>query len=283
MSGVFEQFEYRLMKKLLLLAEKQKGKTGKNPMVAAAVYNDFQHVISMASHQAEGSSHAEVLALNYAGSQAENQHLMITLEPCTHVGSTPPCIEAIIRSKVKRVVYAVDDPNPNVRKNPAAALLKEAGIQVVTPFMPDEAANVNAVFFKNQTTNLPFVTMKMALSLDGKIAPSNRHSQYLTGPRSLKQVHRLRREHDAILVGSGTISHDDPKLTVRYNLLKEGYSNPIQIILDPTLSCPLDAKLLRVSSSKTPETRVIFVCNNTIQTHALDAVSYTHLTLPTKA
>ncbi|MEK9658101.1 MAG: bifunctional diaminohydroxyphosphoribosylaminopyrimidine deaminase/5-amino-6-(5-phosphoribosylamino)uracil reductase RibD [bacterium] len=245
MTYPFDKFEKQLMKKLLTLAARRKGLTYPNPMVAAAVYNANQEILGIGSHQKAGGPHAEVIALNEAGSLAEGQHLMVTLEPCSIQSATPPCIDAIIRAGIRRVVFAVKDPNPLVQAHSSIAALRSAGIDVEEGLCAQEARALNHVFFKNHEHNLPFVSLKMGMSLDGKIAPSNRDSCYITSKESLKMVHRLRRETQAVMIGIGTVLQDDPHLNVRYRLLGNDYENPIKYIVDPDLHCPDTALILK--------------------------------------
>eukprot|EP01047_Picozoa_sp_COSAG01_P000346 COSAG01_NODE_6_length_54687_cov_500.907599_15_plen_377_part_00 len=266
MSSLFKAFEKKLMKRLIKLAEKQKGKTGSNPMVAAAVYNDHQHILGMAAHEAEGQAHAEILALNQAGSLAEGQHLMITLEPCTHQGKTGPCVAAIIQAKIRRVIFAVEDPNPRVSAQPARTQLEAENILVEQGLCQEEAKYLNAVFFKNMQQKLPYVSMKMGMSLDAKIAPSNRKSKYITGQKSLRQVHVLRKENQAILCGIGTILEDDPSLNVRHHMLKAGYQNPIKLIIDPELQAPAQAKIFTTTEHSA---KTYLICNKEAQNKTL--------------
>ena len=224
-------FDQKLMYSLIKLAAKQKGKTSPNPVVASAVVRDGV-VLAYGVHKGAGNPHAEVEALTQAGEAAKGSTLYVTLEPCTYWGKTPPCTKAIIESGISEVVYAVDDPNPSVRHHPARHILEAAGIKVRQGVLANEAQVLNEVFFKNKLAQKPFVTLKAGISLDGKIALSNFESKYITGTASLRQDHRLRREHDAMLIGSGTILADNPSLNVRFGLLKPGFKNPIKIILD---------------------------------------------------
>ncbi len=217
---------------LLEKAKAQKGKTSPNPVTAAAVVQNGV-VIAYGVHQGHGQPHAEVMALSAAGEAAKGSTVFVNLEPCTHYGRTPPCVKALIAAEVSEVVYAVDDPNPKVNMAPAGKILENAGIKVRSGLLKEEARRLNAVFFKNMQQNLPYVTLKAGISLDGKIALSNGVSKYITGPESQKQVHLIRREHDAILVGAGTVLADDPSLDVRFGLLESGFRNPTKIILDP--------------------------------------------------
>ncbi len=219
-----------IMKTLLRLASKQCGRTAPNPVTAAAVVRDGQ-VISTGVHQGAGLPHAEIEALKKAGSSAKGATLYVNLEPCTHWGKTPPCTDAIIKAGIAKVVYAIDDPNPTVRKNPARQILEGAGIQVESGVMRDEALLVNEVFFKNQLFQKPFVTMKVGMSLDGKIALESGESKYITSLPSRRLVHRMRAQTGAILVGVNTMAIDKPKLDVR--LAPAGSPQPKIIEVNP--------------------------------------------------
>jgi diaminohydroxyphosphoribosylaminopyrimidine deaminase / 5-amino-6-(5-phosphoribosylamino)uracil reductase len=203
--------------------------------------------------------------LKNAGGESKGATLYVNLEPCTHYGKTPPCTEAIIKAGIKRVVYAMDDPNPLVRKNAAAGVLGAAGIEVISGVLAEEAIRINEVFVKNQKEKLPFVALKAGVSLNGKIAASKESKlEYLTCDASLKEAHKLRRMYDGILVGVNTVILDNPRLDVRYGLLTAGYKNPTKIVLDPQARVPLDARIFEsdayvivVVSEDAEESRVI--------------------------
>ena len=237
---LLSSFEKKLFRYLFRNALAHISSTQPNPVVGAAVVKN-QAIISTGFHEAYGDHHAEVNALNLAGSAAQGATLYVTLEPCTHFGKTPPCTDKIIESGIKEVVYAVDDPNPNVRAHSAKNILEAAGIQVRANVWPDEAKRTNAIFFKNQLSKKPFVTLKAGMSLDGKIALASGESKYITSPASLKQVHRLRAQHQAILIGINTVLKDNPTLNIRYTNKKR--ASPIKIILDSDLRTPPGAAL----------------------------------------
>ena len=239
--SVFRKFEEKLMRRLIKNAALYQGDTGLNPVVSAAVYNDDMKIIAIASHEREGESHAEVRVLNLAGSLAHGQYLMVTLEPCSHKGRTGACTDSIIKAKISKVIYAIEDPNPLVRKQASKQVLESAGIQVEAGLLQDEARELNKVYFMNMQEKRSFVTMKIAMSLDGMIAPSSRNSRFITGKKSLKQVHQLRGRHHAILVGLGTIMQDDPSLNLRFGHSKNK-NQPLKIIVDPYLKTPTGSK-----------------------------------------
>lgn len=227
------------MKIALDLAKGTKGQTSPNPVVGAVIVNQGR-IVGMGAHLKAGQPHAEVHALNMAGSLAKNSTLYVTLEPCSHFGRTPPCAERIVAEQVKRVVVATLDPNPLV-SGMGIDLLEKAGIEVTVGVLEQEAKQLNESFNKYITTRMPFVTVKTAMTLDGKIATYTGSSKWITGEKSRAYVHQLRHEHDAIMVGIGTILKDNPSLTVRTEV--EGL-NPIRIVVDSKLRIPLDAKVV---------------------------------------
>ena len=229
-----------LMTELLELACTAQGFTKPNPMVAAAVVKDGV-VVARGLHRRCGEAHAEADVLAQVGDAAKGATLVVTLEPCTHQGKTPPCCEAIIDAGIARVVYAVDDPADHVRRQPARAVLEAAGIEVVSGVMADAAAKLNRVFFHNCQSDRPYVTVKVAQSLDGKIALENGVSQYITRPEALERVHHLRGGVDAVMVGGETVRLDDPRLDVR--LHEHGYSQPAKVIVSRTSDVPCDARV----------------------------------------
>jgi diaminohydroxyphosphoribosylaminopyrimidine deaminase / 5-amino-6-(5-phosphoribosylamino)uracil reductase len=249
---MFSQFEIQTMKMLIEKARLSKGLTGHNPMVGAAIIkNDV--IISEGIHLKEGGDHAEVIAIANAGDDANGASILVTLEPCTHFGKTPPCNKAIIEAGIKKVIYAVKDPNPKVSQSPGDDQLRVAGIEVLSGCLEKEALDLNEVFFKRHLNKSPFVTLKMAQSQDNKIAINDGTTMYITSKESLIEVHRLRRQADAILVGIGTVLSDNPVLNIRHGLLESGYKNPIKLILDSHLRTPLDAKIIKENT----DTKVI--------------------------
>lgn len=216
------------MKMALELASRARGRTSPNPMVGAVLVKD-NRVIGQGYHARAGEPHAEVLALAEAGDEARGATLYVTLEPCCHHGRTGPCAEAVLSAGVSRVVAAMADPNPLVAGG-GFRLLREAGVDVVSEVMEEEARELNEVFLKHVTTGLPFVVAKAAMSLDGKIATRTGQSKWITGPQARAYGHCLRNWYDAILVGIGTVRADNPSLTTR---LPDGTGrDPVRIILD---------------------------------------------------
>ena len=201
------------LERALGLAERGRGLTSPNPLVGAVVVAESR-IRGEGFHEGPGRPHAEIVALEEAGDDARGATLYTTLEPCDHFGRTPPCTRAIARAGVVRVVCAMRDPNPIVDGRGFAAL-EAAGIQVRTGLLAQEANRLNEAYVKHVRTGLPFVTWKMAASLDGKVASRDGTSRWITGEAARADVHRLRAAADAILVGAGTALVDDPSLTVR--------------------------------------------------------------------
>ncbi|MCC6442896.1 MAG: bifunctional diaminohydroxyphosphoribosylaminopyrimidine deaminase/5-amino-6-(5-phosphoribosylamino)uracil reductase RibD [Armatimonadetes bacterium] len=226
------------MKRALRLAARAKGRTSPNPMVGAVLVRDGT-VVGEGYHPFAGAPHAEALALREAGERARGAVLYVTLEPCSHYGRTPPCADAVIEAGVTRVVAAMEDPNPLVFGR-GFARLREAGIAVEVGLCGAEARRLNEVFITYITRNRPFVILKYAMTLDGKIATAAGDARWVTGEKARGYVHRLRAETDAILVGLGTVFKDDPLLTAR----RQGARNPARIVLDSRARIPLRSRLL---------------------------------------
>jgi len=230
----------------LNLAKKTKGQTSPNPVVGTVVVKDGR-IIGMGAHLKAGNSHAEVHALEMAGSLAKDSTIYVTLEPCSHYGKTPPCAKRIIEAKVKRVVIATLDPNPLVSGG-GVELLEKAGIDITVGVLEDEAKKINEHFNKYITTRLPFVTVKTAMTIDGKVASYSGSSKWITGENARKSVHQIRHEHDAIMVGIGTVLKDNPFLNVRTD--QPGIS-PVRVIIDSNLNTPVDANIITDKSAPT--------------------------------
>ncbi|MBD97922.1 riboflavin biosynthesis protein RibD [bacterium] len=205
-----------IMRALIQKAQRYRGLAAPNPVVAAAVIRDGQWVAS-GVHVRAGDPHAEVLALNQAGKLAKGATLYVTLEPCTHHGKTPPCCTAIIAAGIAHVVWAVNDPSPHVRRLPAESVLRAAGIRVTAGVLASDAQCLNPAFHRSDP-NVPFITLKLAQSLDGKLALNTGDSAYLTSESARRYVHQIRHEVDAIMVGSETVWMDDPELTIRHGV-----------------------------------------------------------------
>lgn len=244
------------MKLALNLAQQMKGQTTPNPAVGAIVVNNGE-IVGLGSHLKAGDDHAEVHALKMAGSKAANGTLYVTLEPCSHYGKTPPCTEAIIDYGINRVVVAMEDPNPLVAGN-GIKLLRNAGIQVETNVGKQLAEEINVEFCHFMKTGKPYVTLKAGLTFDGKIATKSGDSKWITSEEARIDVHKLRHQHDAILVGINTVLSDNPHLTTRLPL---GGNNPIRVILDSNLKTPIDANIITDQSART----IIFTLNHNNQ------------------
>jgi diaminohydroxyphosphoribosylaminopyrimidine deaminase/5-amino-6-(5-phosphoribosylamino)uracil reductase len=222
-----------------------------NPAVGAVIVDRSNRIVGTGTHTYEGKKHAEVLALEQAHTAARGATLYLNLEPCSHQGRTGPCADAVIASGIRRVVCSMQDPNPKVAGQ-GFAKLRAAGIQVDIGLLEAEAKKLNESFAKHIRTRKPLITLKSALSLDGKIAVSEKLHQnltedgldpWITGPEARAHVQQLRHEHDAILVGVGTVLADDPLLTDRSNLPRR--RKLLRVILDSNLTIPLDSQLIR--------------------------------------
>ena len=242
------------MRRAIELAKR--GNTAPNPMVGAVLVK-ADKTIAEGFHSYAGGPHAEVVALRKAGKKAKGADLYVNLEPCCHQGRTPPCTDAIIKSGVSKVYIGMKDPNKLVNGK-GIRRLKAAGIKVSVGLWKEDCEKLNEGFVKVMKTGLPFVTMKTAISLDGKIATRMGNSQWISGTDSRNFVHELRNQNSAILIGTNTILKDNPQLTCR--LKKKGGRNPTRIILDRENKIPLKAKVF--SNSK--KQRVIYVAGSKI-------------------
>jgi riboflavin biosynthesis protein RibD len=234
------------MLKALELADMARGRTNPNPMVGAVIVKDGM-IIGEGYHHQAGTPHAEVHALRQAGKDAAGADLYVTLEPCSHFGRTPPCADAVIESGIRRVVIATVDPNPKVAGR-GIEKLTAAGIEVEVGLLANEARKLNEVFFKYIKTALPFVALKTAMTLDGKIATRSGDSKWITTETSRKYVHKLRNVYEAIMVGIGTVLKDDPRLNTRLD--EEDTRNPIRIIIDGHLDLPLESNICKTADQQ---------------------------------
>ncbi|MFP6597214.1 MAG: bifunctional diaminohydroxyphosphoribosylaminopyrimidine deaminase/5-amino-6-(5-phosphoribosylamino)uracil reductase RibD [Candidatus Hydrogenedentota bacterium] len=232
------------MERALALAALALGRTSPNPMVGCVVVKDGE-IIGEGYHGKAGEPHAEVVALRDAGDVSEAT-VYVTLEPCFHEGRTSPCVDLLKERKPKRVVAAMEDPSPKVAGRGFEAL-QEAGVEVSVGLLEDRARKLNEAFVKFITTGRPFVIAKCGMSLDGKIATRTGDSRWVTGEESRKQVHHIRNQVDAILVGSRTVMLDDPSLTTR--LPQEATHDPIRVILDSSEYLGADRKVFNIESS----------------------------------
>jgi diaminohydroxyphosphoribosylaminopyrimidine deaminase/5-amino-6-(5-phosphoribosylamino)uracil reductase len=228
------------MQRALKLAHRGLGRTSPNHLVGAVVVKEGK-VVGEGYHERAGAPHAEIHALQQAGANAQGSTLYLNLEPCAHYGRTPPCTQTIINAGVRRVVAAISDPNPLVAGKGFAAL-RTAGIEVKIGLLRKEAKQLNEFFIKYITTGYPFVTLKVAMSLDGKIASFTGDSRWITGEKARHHVHNLRNQYDAVLVGIGTVLMDNPQLTTR---LPGGQGrDAVRVVVDSQLRLPLDALLV---------------------------------------
>jgi diaminohydroxyphosphoribosylaminopyrimidine deaminase/5-amino-6-(5-phosphoribosylamino)uracil reductase len=223
-------------------------------MVGAVIVKNGR-VIAEGYHKKAGRLHGEIEALRKAGKRSRGAQMFVNLEPCCHQGRTPPCTDAIIESGLKEVYVGMRDPNPLVAGK-GIRQLKRAGIEVHSGLLKPECHRLNEVFVKYIKTGMPFVSLKSALSMDGKIATSTGESQWITGPEALERVHQMRNQVDAILVGAGTVLKDNPRLTTR---LKKGKGhNPARVILDTRAEIPLKSRVFHHADRD----RVIYITTN---------------------
>jgi diaminohydroxyphosphoribosylaminopyrimidine deaminase/5-amino-6-(5-phosphoribosylamino)uracil reductase len=232
------------MKRALRLAEKGRGRTSPNPMVGAILVKDGK-VVGEGYHAKTGEAHAEIIALQQAREEARGAILYLNLEPCTHYGKTPPCAPQVIEAGVKRVVIGMEDPNPLV-KGKGIEILRKAGLDVAVGILEKECRRVNEAFCKYILKKEPFVILKVAATLDGKMATRNGDSKWISGEASRRFVHKLRDQVDGVMVGIGTVLKDDPLLTARIR----GGRDPYRIVLDSRLKVPEEAKVIGTSPSK---------------------------------
>ena len=226
----------------LNLALKAKGRTSPNPMVGALLVKNAR-IIGKGYHQKAGSPHAEIIALEEAGRDAKGATLYVTLEPCTHFGKTPPCVNRIIQARVKEVIIGMIDPNP-LNNGKGINVLKQHNIRVKAGFLENKLRILNEPFIKYITKRTPFVTVKVGQSLDGRIATRRGDSKWITSDRARSYAHRLRQNYDAVMVGVNTVLRDNPKLDTWFS-----HKQLKKIVVDSQLSTPDDANIfLRMSS-----------------------------------
>lgn len=247
----FTATDARFMARALRLAERGMYSTRPNPAVGCVIVKDG-NIVGEGWHKKAGGPHAEVVALKQAGEQARGATVYVTLEPCSHWGKTPPCAHALVEAGVARVVVAMVDPNPEVQGQ-GAMWLRSHGIQVDMGLMTDEAMRLNAGFVKAMVEGVPYVRLKLATSLDGKVAAADGTSRWITGEAARYQGHLLRARSGAIITGIGTVLADDPALNVRLPSdtcerlgLDEALCHPIRVVLDPQLRMPQSARLLQL-------------------------------------
>ena len=249
------------MKQAIELSKKGMGFVNPNPLVGAVIVKE-NRVIGKGWHEYFGGPHAEINAIKDAKGQTEGATLYVTLEPCSHYGKTPPCSLAIIQNKFSRVVVGSSDPNPLVAGG-GITMIRNAGIEVQSGIMEKEVQELNEVFFKFIRTQQPFVVLKTAMSLDGKIATATGNSRWISGETSRKRVHELRNRYAAIMVGINTVLNDDPLLNVRD--LEGKTKNPVRVVVDSKARIPLESKLLNTPeisetivavTNKAPESKI---------------------------
>ncbi len=256
--------DIEFMKLALRLAKRGQGRVSPNPMVGAVIVKNGR-VIGQGYHHYFGGSHAEIDAIEHATEPVSGSKIYVTLEPCSHHGKkTPPCTEALIREGIKEVIAATLDSNPKVNGK-GLEILRKNGIKTSHGLLEKEARELNPAFFKLMQTGRPLVTLKYAQTLDGRIAAAGGSSQWISGPEFRKLAHRLRANHDAVLVGVGTVIKDDPELTVR---LVKG-RNPLRIVVDSSLRIPIESLLIRTALS----TPVLIACTERASLPKIQALS----------
>jgi len=232
------------MRHALVLARRALGRVAPNPAVGCVILSEDGHVVGRGWTQAGGRPHAETVALEAAGDAARRGTAYVTLEPCAHLGQTPPCAEALVRAGVQHVVAAVEDPDLRV-KGKGFAMLRRAGVDVTVGLLERDAVDLNTGFFLRIKDDRPLVTLKIAQSRDGKTIPPPDASRWITGEAALRFGHLLRAQHDAVMIGVGTAIADDPELTCRLPGLKK--RSPVRVVLDTHLRLPLAARLVRTA------------------------------------
>ncbi|MBU5675809.1 bifunctional diaminohydroxyphosphoribosylaminopyrimidine deaminase/5-amino-6-(5-phosphoribosylamino)uracil reductase RibD [Alkaliphilus sp. MSJ-5] len=237
--------DYLYMTRALDLAKLGIGYTNPNPLVGAVIVKDGR-IIGEGYHKKYGDAHAEVNAFNNTKEDVAGATMYVTLEPCSHFGKTPPCVNTIIKKGIKKVVVAMEDPNPLVAGK-GINILRQHGIEVAIGVLENEAKKLNEVFIKFITTGLPFCVLKTAMTLDGKIAAYTGDSRWITNEESRHYVHELRHRFTSIMVGIGTVLADDPLLTTRLDSIDK--KNPIRIVVDTRGNIPLDAKVLQCDNN----------------------------------
>ncbi|TQR46921.1 bifunctional diaminohydroxyphosphoribosylaminopyrimidine deaminase/5-amino-6-(5-phosphoribosylamino)uracil reductase RibD [Paenibacillus popilliae] len=244
MSAVINDEQY--MQLAVNMAEQVLGQTDVNPAVGCVIVNEGR-IVGLGAHLRRGEGHAEVHALQMAGEAARGATAYVTLEPCSHYGRTPPCSLRLIEAGIARVVIACVDPNPAVAGR-GIALLKDHGIGITLDVLRERGLALIEMFAKHITTGIPFVTLKTASTLDGKIATSTGDSKWISNERSREIVHSMRHRHQAIMVGIGTVLADDPSLTTR---LSVPGVNPVRLIVDSMLRVPMDANVVTDQAART--------------------------------
>lgn len=244
-NGDFLSYDEKYMRLAMQLAGNAIGRTSPNPLVGAVIVKD-NRVVGCGWHRKAGTPHAEVHALNQAGELAQGADVYVTLEPCAHYGKTPPCAKALVEAKVKNVYGGLLDVNPKVAGK-GFKILEDAGIHVEYGFLQDELRKQNEVFFKWIEHKKPFIVLKAAMTLDGKIATATGQSKWITNETSRVYGYKLRDIYDGIMVGINTVIEDNPMLTARV----DGGKNPIRIVVDSSLKIDINANVVQDKSAKT--------------------------------
>lgn len=244
-NGDFLSYDEKYMRLAMQLAGNAIGRTSPNPLVGAVIVKD-NRVVGCGWHRKAGTPHAEIHALNQAGELAQGADVYVTLEPCAHYGKTPPCAKALVEAKVKNVYGGLLDVNPKVAGK-GFKILEDAGIHVEYGFLQDELRKQNEVFFKWIEHKKPFIVLKAAMTLDGKIATATGQSKWITNETSRAYGYKLRDIYDGIMVGINTVIEDNPMLTARV----DGGKNPIRIVVDSSLKIDINANVVQDKSAKT--------------------------------
>lgn len=244
-NGDFLSYDEKYMRLAMQLAGNAIGRTSPNPLVGAVIVKD-NRVVGCGWHRKAGTPHAEVHALNQAGELAQGADVYVTLEPCAHYGKTPPCAKALVEAKVKNVYGGLLDVNPKVAGK-GFKILEDAGIHVEYGFLQDELRKQNEVFFKWIEHKKPFIVLKAAMTLDGKITTATGQSKWITNETSRAYGYKLRDIYDGIMVGINTVIEDNPMLTARV----DGGKNPIRIVVDSSLKIDINANVVQDKSAKT--------------------------------
>lgn len=265
----FSPFDAACMDEALELAARARCRTHPNPMVGCVIAGEGR-VIGRGYHQKAGQAHAETLALLEAGAAARGAVAYVTLEPCAHHGRTPPCAEALVAAGISRVVVAMQDPDPRVSGR-GVRILQDAGVQVQVGLRETAARELNRAWLHYKKCARPYTLLKVAMTLDGKIACSGGDSRWVTGPDARAHVHRLRDQTDAILVGVGTVLADNPQLTTR---LPEGkVRHPTRVVVDSTLRTPLDARIITDAAVRDSEAPTIIATTEMASPERIQALT----------
>ncbi len=260
----------RFMERCLWLAGKGKGWVGPNPMVGCVVVKGGE-IVGEGFHRRFGGPHAEILALKAAGRKARSATIVVSLEPCAHHGKTPPCVDAIIAAGIREVIAASGDPNPLVAGQ-GFRKLRAHGVKTIIGILRGKAEELNEKFFWSMKNGLPFVGIKVAQTLDGKIADAAGRSKWITTPEARAHGHRLRAEYDAVLIGAGTVIKDNPRLTVRH---AEG-KNPWRIVVDGRLAVSTRSRIFNVLESPT----MVLTCTRAMKKEHRKVVAFEKAGVP---